>query len=77
MIYVTKGRGNEADGPVDRVTADLFDVLPLKEEGSVFLPKLCNYSIPSICITIHFETPPSLLALILNGWPLREEKSSC
>ena len=33
MIYVVNGRGNEADGLVDRVTADLFDVLPLKEEG--------------------------------------------
>ena len=71
-----KGRGNEADDLVDRVTADLFDVLLLKEEGSVFLPKLCNYRIPSIRITIHFETPPSLLALILNVRPLREEKSS-
>ena len=33
MIYVVNGRGNETDGLVDRVTADLFDVLPLKEEG--------------------------------------------
>ena len=61
MIYVMKGRGNEADDLVDRVTADLFDVLLLKEEGSVFLPKLCNYRIPSIRITIHFETPPPSL----------------
>ena len=50
MIYVMNGRGNEADGLVDRVTTDLFEILPLKEEGSVFLPKFCNYRIPSIHI---------------------------
>ena len=34
MIYVVNGRCNETDGFVDRVATDLFDVLPLKEEGS-------------------------------------------
>ena len=63
MIYVMNGRGNEADGLVDRVTTDLIDILPLKEEGSVFLPKFCNYRIPSIRITIQFETPPPSLCL--------------
>ena len=33
MIYIMNGRSNEADSLVDRVTADLFNVLPLKEEG--------------------------------------------
>ena len=33
MIYVVNGRGNEADGLVDRVSANIFNVLPLKEEG--------------------------------------------
>ena len=33
MIYVVNGRGNETDSLVNRVTADLFDILPLKEEG--------------------------------------------
>ena len=62
-----------ADGPVYGVPTDIIDdVLPHKEEGSVFKGPP-HYA--SLLILRQAPLPPPL-AVMHYGWPLREEKSS-